>query len=492
MPEAKWQKGKIFMGKPAIEKQTFPMLIGNEWIRTPHVRTISLPYDGTPVAEVYDADAAVVDRAVVAAQEGAEAIAALTQYERAELLQRMRSLLERDAEEFARLVTLETGKTIREARGEVARGQQTLAASAEAARNLHGEVVPMEGALTGKGRWAMTVREPLGVIAAITPFNFPLNLALHKIGPALAAGNSVVHKPSENTPLSALRLGRLVTEAGAPTGAYNVVTGPGEESGRQIVSDPRIAMITFTGSPEVGGEIRAAAGLRRVTLEMGSNSSVILEPDCDLEMLLPRCVLGGYALAGQVCISVQNVYVHESITEDFTTRFVAGTRALKIGHPLEESTDMASLISEAAAERVEIWIKRAVARGARLLTGGTRRGAIIEPAVLTDVQPDDDVCCKEAFGPLVVLHRYSRLQEAIDAVNASEYGLQAGICTRDIGKAFEAARKLRVGGVMVNDVPAFRVDLMPYGGTKMSGVGREGPRYAIEEMTELKLICWRG
>jgi acyl-CoA reductase-like NAD-dependent aldehyde dehydrogenase len=480
------------MGKPAIEKKDFPMRIGNDWVRTAQTRTISFPYDGTPAGEVYDADAAAVDRAIVAAQKGAEAMGALTQHERAELLESMRSLLERDAEEFACLITLETGKTIREARGEVARSQQTLVASADAARHLQGEVVPMEAAPTGKGRWAMTVREPLGVIAAITPFNFPLNLALHKIGPALAAGNSVVHKPSENTPLSAVRLARLAVEAGLPAGAYNVVTGPGEETGRQIVNDPRIAMITFTGSPEVGQKIRAAAGLRRVTLEMGSNSAVILEPDCDLDLLIPRCVLGGYALAGQVCISLQNIYLHESIAEEFTQRFVALAQALKIGNPLEESTDMASLISEAAAIRVESWIKRAVARGARLLTGGTRRGAIVEPAVLTDVPPDDDLCCKEAFGPLVVLHRYSRLEDAINAVNASEYGLQAGICTRDIGKVFDAARKLRVGGVMVNDVPSFRVDLMPYGGTKLSGVGREGPRYAIEEMTELKLICWRG
>ena len=468
------------------------MLVGGEWVRTPQVRIISLPYDGTPVAEVYDADAATVDRAVKAAQKGAEAMAGLTQYERAELLQRMRSLLGRDAEEFARLVSLETGKTIREARSEVARAQQTLAASADEARNLRGEVVPMEAAPTGKGRWAMTVREPLGVIAAITPFNFPLNLGLHKIGPALAAGNSVVHKPSENTPLSALRLARLAIEAGAPTGAYNVVTGSGEVTGRQIVNDPRIAMITFTGSGEVGRQIRAAAGLRRVTLEMGSNSAVILEPDCDLDLLLPRCVAGCYAQAGQVCISVQNIYVQESIAEGFTERFVAAARALKIGHPLEESTDIASLISVEAAERVECWIERAVARGGKLLTGGTRRGAIIEPAVLTDAPADDDVCRKEAFGPLVVIHRYSRLEEAVDDINAGEYGLQAGLCTRDIGKAFQAARKLRVGGVIVNDVPAFRVDLMPYGGTKLSGVGREGPHFAVEEMTELKLICWRG
>ncbi len=480
------------MGETAIKKQDLAMLIGDEWVRTSSVRTIRLPFDGTPVAEVYDADAAIVDRAIRAAQTGAEAMARLTQGARAELLDRMGTLLERDLEEFARLISLECGKPIREAGGEAARSRQTLIASAQAARSLRGEVVPMEAAPNGRGRWAMTVREPLGTIAAITPFNFPLNLALHKIGPAFAAGNSVVHKPSENTPLSALRLARLIQEAGAPVGAYNVVTGPGEETGRQIVNDPRVAMVTFTGSVEVGRQIRAAAGLRRVTLEMGSNSSVILEPDCDLEALVPRCVAGGFAHSGQVCISVQNIYVQESIAKEFTERFAAATQALKIGHPLEESTDISSLINEAAAERVESWIARACAGGAGLVTGGKRRGTTIEPAILADAPADAEVCCKEAFGPLVVLHRYKRLEDAIEAVNGSQYGLQAGICTRDIGRAFDAARKLRVGGVIVNDVPAFRVDHMPYGGVKQSGVGREGPRYAVEEMTELKLICWRG
>ena len=480
------------MGKTAIEKQEFPMLIGDEWVRTQRVRTVWLPYDGTPVAEVYDADPATVDRAIRAAQTGAEAMARLSAFERAEILDRMRALLERNQAEFARLISVESGKPIREAQAEAARSRQTLIASAEAARSLRGEVVPVEAAPAGKGRWAMTVREPLGVIGAITPFNFPLNLALHKIGPALAGGNSVIHKPSENTPLSALRLARLVREAGAPSGAYNVVTGPGEETGQQIVNDPRVAMVTFTGSVEVGRQIHAAAGLRRVTLEMGSNSSVILEPDCDQEALIPRCVAGGFAHSGQVCISVQNIYVHESIVKDFSERLVAATRALKIGHPLEESTDISSLINEKEAERVESWIERARIRGACLVTGGKRQRATIEPAILMDAPADVEVSCKEAFGPLVVLHRYNRLEEAIQAVNASEYGLQAGICTRDIGKAFDAARKLHVGGVIINDVPSFRVDQMPYGGVRKSGVGREGPHYAVEEMTELKLICWRG
>jgi len=337
----------------------------------------------------------------------------------------------------------------------------------------------------------MTVREPLGVIAAITPFNFPLNLAMHKIGPALAAGNSVVHKPAGNTPLSALRLARLIQEAGAPPGAYNVVTGPGGKLGPQLIQDPRVALITFTGSVPVGEQIRAQMGLRRVTLELGSNSSVILEPDCDLEVMVPRCVTGSFAHSGQVCISVQNIYVQESIQKEFVDRFVAATKKLKIGHPLEESTEVSSLISTGEAERVERWIAGAQSRGARLITGGNRQNATIEPAILTDVAPDLEICCKEVFGPVVAIHRYGKLQEAIAAVNASEYGLQAGLCTRDIGKAFAAARQLHVGGVIINDVPAYRADHMPYGGVKKSGIGREGPQFAVEEMTELKLICWR-
>jgi acyl-CoA reductase-like NAD-dependent aldehyde dehydrogenase len=479
------------MNSTVIEKKQFPMLIGGEWVRTPALRTITLPYDGTPVGEVYDADAATANRAVTAAQAGAAEMAKLTQYERAELLDRMRRLLERDATEFAHLISCESGKPIREARLEVDRSVQTLIASIDAARHLRGEVIPMDAAPIGKGRWAMTVREPLGVIAAITPFNFPLNLAIHKIGPALAAGNSVVHKPAGNTPLSALRLARLIEEAGAPPGAYNVVTGPGGKLGPQLIQDPRVALITFTGSVPVGEQIRAQMGLRRVTLELGSNSSVILEPDCDMEVMVPRCVTGSFAHSGQVCISVQNIYVQESIQKEFVDRFVAATRKLKIGDPLEESTEVSSLISTGEAERVEQWIARAQSRGARLITGGKRENATIEPAILTDVAPDLEICCKEAFGPVVAIHRYGKLEDAIAAVNASEYGLQAGLCTLDISKAFAAARQLHVGGVIINDVPAYRADHMPYGGVKNSGIGREGPQFAVEEMTELKLICWR-
>jgi acyl-CoA reductase-like NAD-dependent aldehyde dehydrogenase len=479
------------MATVVTEKREFPLWIGNEEVRTAAVRTIRIPYDGRPLGDVYEADQSTLTRAIEAAERGAQAMAALTLYERAELLDKLRRLLARDEEESARLIASESGKPIREARIEAQRGQQTLQASADAARSLHGEVVPMEASPAGKGRWAMTVREPLGIIGAITPFNFPLNLPLHKIGPALAAGNSVVHKPSENTPLSALAFARLVREAGAPAGAYNVLTGLGETVGRSLVLSDRLAMITFTGSVPVGEEIRAQAGLRRVTLELGNNSSVIIEPDADLETLLPRSVSASFAHSGQVCLSVQNIYLHESIASVFTERFVAGTKALQMGHPLEESTDVASLINEHEARRVESWIERARRDGARVLTGGTRRGTAIEPTVLVDVPAGHEITCKEVFGPVVSIHRYEKLEDAIARANSSPYGLQVGICTENLTRAFRAARALKFGGVMVNDVPSYRADQMPYGGVKKSGIGREGPRYAVEEMTELKLICWK-
>ena len=474
------------------QKREVPLWIGGEPVASGKIRTIAIPYDGTPVGGVHEADRSALERAVAAAQEGAQAMAALTLYERAEILERMRGLLARDAADFARLIASESGKPIREARVEAERGQQTLLASADAARSLHGEVVPMEAGPSGKGRWGITVREPLGIVGAITPFNFPLNLSLHKIGPALAGGNSVIHKPSENTPLTALRLAALAHEAGLPRGAYNVVTGDGETVGEWLVRDPRLAMITFTGSIPVGEQIRARAGLRRVALELGNNSSLIVEPDADLDFIVPRAVTGSFAHSGQVCISVQNIYLHEVVAGEFIRRFVEAARGLKIGHPLEDSTEVSSLINADQARRVESWINEARSAGARVLTGGARHGATIEPTVLDDVLPHLPVSCKEVFGPVVSLHRYGRLEDAIERVNSGNYGLQVGLCTQNLNTAFRAARALHYGGVIVNDVPAYRADHMPYGGARHSGIGREGPRYAIEEMTELKLICWRA
>jgi acyl-CoA reductase-like NAD-dependent aldehyde dehydrogenase len=471
--------------------EVHPMYIGGEWIATAGKQTIAVPYDGAPAGEVSKADAALVRRAVDSAKAAARVMRRLSNCERAELLDRITALLRRDLGEFARLVALETGKPIREARGEAERSVQTLVASAQAARELRGEVVPIDAAPTGKGRLAITVREPLGVIGAITPFNFPLNLGLHKIAPALAAGNAVVHKPAGLTPLSALRLARTVEEAGAPPGAYNVVTGDGSVAGNALVNSPDVAMITFTGSGEVGLAIRARAGMKRVTLELGGNAALVLEPDCDLDAAVARAVVGSFAHSGQVCISIQRIYVHESIAVSFLEKFVAATGKLRIGHPLEETTDVSSLITEREAIRVQAWIAEAVDRGARLVAGGERRYATVTPAILTGVPPDVRICCQEVFGPVVVVDSYRTLEEAVEKVNDSAYGLQAGIYTRDIGRAFQAARRLEVGGVMINDIPTFRVDHMPYGGVKQSGTGREGPRYAVEEMSELKLICWR-
>jgi acyl-CoA reductase-like NAD-dependent aldehyde dehydrogenase len=468
------------------------MYIGGEWITAGEQMPVVLPWDGSEVGKVVRADEAAIGRAVEAARAGAAEMARLTNYERAELLRRVYDILKRDVEDFGRCICREAGKPIREARTEAERALQTVLMSAEEARRLQGEVVPMEAAPVGKGRMAMTVREPLGIIGAITPFNFPLNLAMHKIGPALAGGNAVIHKPATATPLSALRLARAFEEAGAPAGAYNVVTGDGSRIGNALVSHPDVAMITFTGSVPVGTSIRNRAGLKRVTLELGSNSAVVIEPGCDMDTAVARCVTGAFAYSGQVCISVQRIYVNEAIASEFVQRMAAATEKLRIGHPYEEATDIASLITPAEADRVMAWIDDAVQRGATKLTGGQRQGrATVTPAILKNVDRSADLHCGEVFGPVVAVNTYRSLDEAIDMVNDSPYGLQAGIFTRDLEHAFHAAHRMRVGGVLINDVPTYRADHMPYGGVKQSGTGREGPRYAVEEMTELKLICWK-
>ncbi|MCU1261488.1 MAG: Aldehyde Dehydrogenase [Bryobacterales bacterium] len=471
---------------------TYLLPIGGEWLQTETTDTIRLPYDDSPIAEVPQGNPALVDRAVSAARAAAAILENWTNYQRAELLDRIAALLRRDRTGFANAVSSETGKPITEARAEVDRGLQTLLASSIAARELHGEVVPIDAAPTGAGRLAMTIRQPLGVIGIITPFNFPLNLTLHKLGPALAGGNAVVHKPSEQTPLSALMLARIVQEAGAPAGAYNVVTGPGETVGSALVESPGVDMITFTGSVPVGRAIRARAGLKKVTLELGGNGAVIIEPDADLDAAVPRVVQGGYGYSGQSCISVQRVYVHESIAANFRDRLVAAVEKLNVGHPAEETSQIASLITVQAAERVEQWTRQAAQAGAKILTGGDRTRATIRPGILTEVPEDSRFMREELFGPLVAVNAYRDLDRAIELVNGTSYGLQAGIYTQHLQRAFQAAQKIRAGGVLINDVPTFRADLMPYGGTKESGLGREGPRYAVQEMTEPKLICWHA
>ena len=474
-----------------ITVDEYPMQIAGAPIRTSTPQTVELPYDGSAVATVYRATKKELDAAVAAAAAAAPVMREMTREERSAILRHVHQLMLERRDPLAWAIMSECGKPIREARVEVERASYTVLFSAEEAHRLAGEVIPMDASPAGKGHMAMMIREPLGVIAAITPFNFPLNLAMHKIAPALAAGNTVVHKPASATPLSAVMMAGIFEECGLPKGALNVVTGPGGELGDALVFHNDVQMVTFTGSPEVGQRIRNLAGMKRVTLELGNNSAVIIEEDANLDEAVPRCISGSFAHSGQVCISVQRIYAHRKIKNEFAERMAEGARKLVVGHPQDPATDISSLITVAEAERVESWLEEAVQAGAKLLTGGARHRATIEPAVLADVPEHVRICRREAFGPLVGINGYDSLDEAIDRVNRSDYGLQAGIYTRDLEKAFRAARRVHVGGFMINEVPQYRVDQMPYGGVKMSGTGREGPRYAIEEMTEPKLIVWK-
>lgn len=464
------------------------LYIKGEWIEATEYRPLHSPYDAKEIAEIAYANEEEVNMAIVAAEETKGTMRKMPLHERAAILERLSDLIEENKEECAQLIAKESAKPIKTARGEVARTITTYKFAAEEAKRIQGEAIPMDAAPGGEHRVAYTVREPLGVIAAITPFNFPMNLVAHKVGPAIAAGNTIVLKPASQTPLSSLFLAELLEKAGLPKGAFNIVTGSGRTVGSQLVEDERVKAVTFTGSPEVGTQIRKMAGLKKVTLELGSNSALIVDKDTDLDEVMDRIVTGAFSFSGQVCISIQRIYVHEDISETFVNKLAEKTEQLKLGDPLSEDTDLSSLISEEDVERVLTWIKEAVEQGAKLITGGKLEGTIVEPTILTNVDTSSKVSCQEAFAPLVIVNSFKTLKDALKMVNDSDYGLQAGIYTKDINRALEAADELEVGGVLINDIPTFRVDHMPYGGVKKSGMGREGLKYAIEEMTEIKLI----
>jgi len=467
------------------------LFIGGEWVEGSSYRELYAPHSGEVIAQVPHADRTAVERAIAAAEAAAAAMRRLPAHQRAALLAAIAEQIAARSEEAARLIALEAGKPIRTARAEVARTIQTYRFAAEEAKRIGGETLPLDAAPGGEGRVAYTVREPLGVVAAITPFNFPLNLVAHKVGPALAAGNTVVLKPASQTPLSAFLLAEIAAQVGLPAGALNVVTGSGSVIGEVLVTDPRVKAITFTGSPQVGIEIRHRAGLKRVTLELGSNSAVIIDRDVNLAEVVPRCVFGAFSYSGQVCISVQRIYAVSEIYEPFVEAFLAETGKLRGGDPLAEETDYAAMIHPQETERALEWIREAEQRGARVLCGGAVEGRMLLPTVLTDVPADARVSCQEVFGPVVLINKVDSVAEAIRQVNNSSYGLQAGIYTTQIATALDAAEQLHVGGVMINDIPTFRVDHMPYGGVKQSGFGREGLKYAIEELSELKLVVFK-
>lgn len=466
------------------------LFINGKWEETEKYSTLTSPYNGELIAEIPVATIEDVDRAIAAACSAQKTMAKMPAHQRSSILEKLVFLLEERFEEAANIIAKEAAKPIKSARDEVARTIQTYKFAASAARSIHGETLSLDAAPGGENRVSYTVRESLGVIGAITPFNFPMNLVAHKVGPAIAAGNSIVLKPASQTPISSLFIAELLEQAGLPAGALNVITGSGRVIGDKIVTDKRVKMITFTGSPEVGVGIRNKAGLKKVTLELGSNSAVLIDRDVDIDTIIERCVRGAFAFQGQVCISLQRVYVHEDIYEAFVKRFVEVTKTLKLGDPLDDATDVSALISEGDAKRAKSWIDEAVNLGATVACGGNSEGNILEPTVLLDVQSTMKVSCQEVFAPIVSINRISSIEEGVELVNDSRFGLQAGVYTNNVHTAFDAIENLEVGGVIINDIPTFRVDHMPYGGVKESGLGREGIKYAVEEMTELKLVIF--
>jgi glyceraldehyde-3-phosphate dehydrogenase (NADP+) len=455
---------------------------------------VRYPYTGEVVARVAAASPADADRAVEEAVAAFEVYRDLPAHRRAALLHRASQLVAERREELARDITFETGKAIWESRLECDRAVTTLRLAAEEAVRIDGEIVPLDGVPAGEGRLGEVRRFPIGPVAAVTPFNSPFNLVAHKVGPALAAGNPIVVKPSEKTPISGLNAGALVAEAaaelGLPVGIVSVLPA-GPRLVDTLLADPRLAALSFTGSSRVGWDLRARAGRKKVALELGGNGAVIVHRDADLALAAERCAFGGFLLAGQVCASVQRVYVHADVFDRFLELLLPQAEAYRPGDPLEEETRMGPMINEEAAARAEAWIGEAASEGARVLCGGTRDGTLFQPTVITGTRPDMRITCQEVFAPVIVLERYQDLDEAIAAANATEYGLQAGIFSNDLAAVYKAYRELEVGGVIVNDVNIWRVDSMPYGGVKASGYGREGLRYAIREQTEPKLLVLR-
>ncbi|SDO47477.1 Acyl-CoA reductase [Paenibacillus sp. yr247] len=467
------------------------LFIGGEWVEAGEYRPLFSPYSGEQIAEIAYAGAAEVNRAIEAADRARPLIAAMPAHERAAILERLASLIREKMEECAQLIALEAAKPLKTARLEVERTIATYKFAAEEAKRIHGETIPMDAAPGGENRVAYTIRQSLGIVAAITPFNFPMNLVAHKVGPAIAAGNTIVLKPAGQTPLTALFLAELLQQAGLPAGVLNVVTGSGSVIGDSLVTDERIKAVTFTGSPEVGIAIRNKAGLKKVILELGSNSALIVDQGIDVDNMIARAVTGAFSYAGQVCISLQRIYVHEQLFDEFVRKFVEQTEMLHLGDPLDPNTDVSALITLRDTERSLQWIAEAEKLGAVVATGNWKDGNIVHPTVLLHVDSSSKVSCQEVFAPIVMINKVSTIDEAIRLVNDSKYGLQAGIYTQNIRTALAAAEALEVGGVMVNDIPTFRVDHMPYGGVKESGTGREGVKYAIRELTELKLICFK-
>ena len=466
----------------------YPFYLAGQWGKSAHALPVTSPYDDSPVATTWLAGEADVERATRAAVDAAPVMRQLPAFRRAEILANASAVLGRRKEEIGRALAGEAGKPIRDALTEVDRAAMTFHVASEEARRIGGEVIPLDLAAHGVGRIAILRRVPLGPIAGISPFNFPLNLSAHKIAPAVAAGNTMVLKPATKTPLSALFLAAALDEAGLPKGALSVMP-MSRELGDRLVTDDRFKLLTFTGSSSVGWAMKARAGRKKVILELGGNAGVIVDESANIPYAVKRVVTGGFAYAGQSCISVQRVFVHDRVYDAFARQLVDSLERLVIGNPLDPHTDLGPMIDNGEVDRISAWVNDAVAGGAKVLTGGARVSrSVYAPTVLEHVPETAKVCADEVFAPVVGLYRFSDFNEAMAAVNRSRYGLQAGVFTNDLLHMLAAYDVLEAGGIIVNDVPTWRIDHMPYGGVKDSGLGREGPRYTIEEMTEPKLL----
>lgn len=468
------------------------MYINGGWVDSPVMSTIFSPYSGVALDTVPAATAEQVEQTLAAAELAAIVMANLTAYDRYSILMRAADLVAQNVEDLARTVSLEMGKPLTESRGEAGRVPDLLRLSAFEGSQLRGESLPVEAQAGAKGKLGLTLRAPCGVVVAISPFNYPLLLVVHKIGPALAVGNAVILKPANQTPFSALKLTRLLLEAGLPENGLQCITGAGSMIGPALCSDSRVRKISFTGSTEVGERITRIAGVKKLSLELGSNCPLIVLPDADLSLAAQATAVGGFVNAGQVCISTQRVVVHRKVQVEFLDALQAAVEAIKVGDPLVDDTRLSAMVSEFEAQRVDAWVQEALHGGARVVTGGQRQGPVFTPTVVADVAPEMRISREEVFGPVVAVTPVDTFEQAIAYANDSKYGLAAGIFTRDVNVALRFAKQAQCGMVMINWTPLWRADLMPYGGFKGSGIGKEGPRYAVDEMTELKTIVFHG
>jgi acyl-CoA reductase-like NAD-dependent aldehyde dehydrogenase len=469
----------------------YKLLLDGQWVDGGSTLEVKNKYNGETIGTVPTARKEDVDTAIAAAERAEDVMADLPAYKRAEILFRTATLIQERADDLAKTIAAEAGKALKFARAEVDRAVSTFTIASEEAKRLHGETIPLDAVPAGEGYFGFWTRRPVGVIAAISPFNFPLNLVAHKVAPALAAGNTLVLKPATTTPLAAVKLCQILMEAGLPAGAINLIVGSGGTVGEWLVTDPRVDKITFTGSPEVGRHILSVAGIKKVTLELGNTSPVVVAPDADLDFVAKRAAVGAYYNSGQVCISVQRIYSEKQVYEPFSEKFVKATEAMVVGDPLDERVDVGPMIDSREVDRIEGWVEEAQTAGAKVLTGGKRDGMVYYPTILTGVSDDMKVVAEEVFAPVASVIASDDFESALQQANDTKFGLQVGVFTKDIDRVFKAVKRLNFGGVIINDTPNFRADHMPYGGNRQSGLGREGVKFAMEDMTNIQLVAIR-